>query len=296
MTVRILHKGDEAPLENFLKDHAETSMFLRSNMRKVGIEYKNAAYHGDYYGSFDDSGAIKGVLAHYWNNNLMTQAPDKSVLTDLVNYFRSQTTRPIGGILGPDAQVLAVINDLAIPETAFGKNSKEGLYTLDLDKLAIPANHDAARYKMVAARDIGKAILTDWLKGFNIEALGSDDNEELSESINNDVALTMKEDRRWALIFDEKPVALSGFNAQLPDIVQIGPVWTPPEHRSNGYARMIVALSLQQAKECGVKSSVLVADNPPAIKAYESIGYQKNGSFRLSLLKQPMSITQKMAL
>ena len=265
MTVRILQKGDETLLEGFLKDYAETSMFLRSNMRKVGIEYKDAAYHGDYYGAFDQSGAIKGVLAHYWNNNVMTQAPDNNVLTDIIDYFRSKATRPVGGILGPDDQALAVIDNLAIPETAFGKNSKEGLYTLNLDKLVMPADYDAARYKMVAARDIGKAILADWLKGFNIEALGSDDNEELDESINKDVSLTMKEDRRWALIFNGKPVALSGFNAQLPDIVQIGPVWTPPEHRSNGYARMIVALSLQQAKERGVKSSVLVADNPPAI-------------------------------
>lgn len=296
MTVRILKTGDEAPLENFLKDHAPTSMFLRSNMRQVGFGYKDAVYHGDYYGAVDESGAIKGVLAHYWNNNVMVQAPDNAILSALFTHFRDHATRPIGGVIGPDDQVLATIDGLAIPEAAFALNRDEGLYDLDLDDLKMPANYDKARHKVALAREAGQELLTAWLTAYNIEALGSDDDDILKERIKGDVKHTMENENRWVLLVDGTPVALCGFNAQLPDIVQIGPVWTPPEHRSNGYARIVLVLSLAQAKERGVKSSVLFTDNPPAVKAYESIGYEKNGSFRLSLLKAPMPMSQKATL
>ena len=97
----------------------------------------------------------------------------------------------------------------------------------------------------------------------------------------------------WILLRDSEPVSLSGFNARLPDMVQIGPVWTPPEHRNRGYARTLVAMTLQKAKQCGVKKSILFTDNPAAAKAYEAVGFQQIGLFRLALLNNPVDFRKR---
>jgi len=83
-----------------------------------------------------------------------------------------------------------------------------------------------------------------------------------------------------------RPVAYSVFNAMLPDIVQIGGVWTPPECRGRGYARSVVAGSLVAARTQGVARAVLFADplNAAARAAYLSIGFAIVGDYGLVLL------------
>lgn len=294
LTVRLLKKSDEAAAENFLSRHARTTMFMRSNLRRAGVDYAEKTYHGNYYGAFDEDGnggkaALQGVLAHYWNHNLMMQAADHTALGALIEHFKREAKRPVGGILGDLEQTAYAISALKIAEGDFAINESEGLYDLDLADLKIPTQYDDARHKIVPARDIGAALLTDWITAYDIEALGAEKGSQLEKSVSTDVENTIKGDNRWALLDNGTPVALCGFNAELPDIVQIGPVWTPPEHRGNGYARLVLALSLAQAqKERGIRKSILFTDTPAAIKAYESIGFVRNGSYRIALLKKPV--------
>jgi predicted GNAT family acetyltransferase len=72
----------------------------------------------------------------------------------------------------------------------------------------------------------------------------------------------------------------------LPDVVQIGGVYTPPALRSRGYARAVVAGSLAAAAAMGVGRSILFTgrDNVAARRAYESIGYRRIGDYGLVVL------------
>jgi predicted GNAT family acetyltransferase len=90
----------------------------------------------------------------------------------------------------------------------------------------------------------------------------------------------------WVLFEDKVPVSLSGFNARLDDMVQVGPVWTPPEHRGKGFARLLLACILSQAKIKGIKKAILFTDNPVAIKVYRALGFHKIGEYRVALLEQ----------
>ena len=119
MTIRKLKNTDKELLEQFLSGYAETSMFLRSNMRKTGLEYKEENYHGDYFGSFTKGGEINGVLAHYWNGNIMMQAVDEPVLKELISIFREAVTRPVAGVLGPSDQSETVISELGLSNAVF---------------------------------------------------------------------------------------------------------------------------------------------------------------------------------
>src|SRR5438094_89407 len=101
-----------------------------------------------------------------------------------------------------------------------------------------------------------------------------------------DVLLQHERGADWVLISGTRPVAYSVFNAMLPEIVQIGGVWTPPEHRGRGYARSVVAGSLLAARKQGVQRAVLFADptNAMARAAYLAIGFRIVGDYGLVLL------------
>ena len=62
------------------------------------------------------------------------------------------------------------------------------------------------------------------------------------------------------------------FNARLPDIAQVGGVWTPPHARGRGYARCVVAGSLLHARTQGVSRALLftMESNVAAMRAYEA--------------------------
>ena len=76
---------------------------------------------------------------------------------------------------------------------------------------------------------------------------------------------------------------MTGFNAVLPEHVQVGGVYTPPEGRNRGYARRAVAIHLAEARASGVRHAVLFAASAAAARAYEAIGFQRDGSFALAL-------------
>jgi predicted GNAT family acetyltransferase len=71
----------------------------------------------------------------------------------------------------------------------------------------------------------------------------------------------------------------------LPDIVQLGGVYTPAELRGRGYAKCSVAGSLLAAREGGATRAVLFTQNPSAARSYEAVGFRALGQYGLVLLR-----------
>jgi predicted GNAT family acetyltransferase len=88
---------------------------------------------------------------------------------------------------------------------------------------------------------------------------------------------------RVALV-DGRLVSLAAFNAVMPEIVQIGGIYTPPGQRGRGYARAAIAALPLDAHQRGVERAVLFAGNPSAIRCYERLGFRRVGDFGLVLL------------
>src|SRR5439155_1541421 len=120
------------------------------------------------------------------------------------------------------------------------------------------------------------------------EALGASDGPHLHQASTDEVRLQHERGTDWLLLAGAAPVSYSVFNAMLPDIVQIGGVWTPPEFRGRGYARSVVAGSLLAARKQGVARAVLFADpaNEAARRAYLFLGFRIVGDYGLVLLAQ----------
>ena len=84
---------------------------------------------------------------------------------------------------------------------------------------------------------------------------------------------------------EQTQMFLAAANAALPDIVQLGGIYTPPAYRGRGYARASVAGSLMSARKRGVTRAVLFTSNPSAARSYEGVGFRRLGDYGLVLLE-----------
>jgi hypothetical protein len=75
MNVRALGSADAALVESFLAAHRDTSMFLRSNLRRAGFEDRGEPLQATYVGAFRGAELV-GLAAHCWNGMLPLQAPE----------------------------------------------------------------------------------------------------------------------------------------------------------------------------------------------------------------------------
>ena len=73
-SLRPLTPADRAAFDAFLDGHRATSMFLRANAFHSGLVNGPDRFHGLYVGAFSDN-VLTDVGAHYWNGNIILQAP-----------------------------------------------------------------------------------------------------------------------------------------------------------------------------------------------------------------------------
>ncbi|KTD41817.1 GNAT family N-acetyltransferase [Legionella parisiensis] len=272
-------------LSSYLNHYQETTMFIRNNLYHSGITYHDEPFHGEYYGSFENK-QLNGVLAHYWNGNVMMQAENFSALSALVEEFELKRTRPIAGILGEDSQANFVIDKLNLESSLFAINYQEKLFLLNIEKVIIPQAIHSFSCTLKTVQECDRDVIKEWLIAYHIEALGDDtNNAKLEESIIDEIQDKQISQNRWVLFVNNTPVSLCGFNATLPDIVQLGPVYTPPTLRNKGFARIAVYLCLKQAAARQVKRAILFTNDNSAICVYQALGFHQIGKYRLALLK-----------
>jgi len=288
--IRLLQPGDEIALETFLLPRLETSMFLIGNMRASGLAYNGECYTGHYVAAFEE-GEMVGVVAHYWNGILITQATVH--LDALWRAVVTASRRPIKGILGPHEQVRVIKSALEFDSAAFQLDQRENLYSLALRDLVIPEalRTDQVKGRRVETRDLD--ILTRWRVGYEVETLGEEENDQLWAHERAMAERVIHDGNTWILEAQGQPVATSAFNSRIREAVQIGGVWTPPELRRRGYARCVVAQSLLDARDEGAEKAILFTgeQNIPAQKAYTALGFRYIGDYHLLMLREPLHIT-----
>jgi predicted GNAT family acetyltransferase len=284
--VRILRRGDEGSLEEFLLPQIESSMFLLGNLRAAGLTDRGQSLEGTYAAAFE-AGKIVAVVAHYWNGNLVFQAPDH--VAALARAVVEASGRAIQGLIGPQRQVDVAKKTLSLDAARIMLDETEYLYSLTLTDLIVP---EALRSGQLRGRRIERAdldLLTRWRVGFSHEALGEEPSDRLWNRCRASAERSLDRGTTWILEEGGKPVATSSFNATTAEAVQIGGVWTPPALRSRGYGRAVVAASLLDARAQGVMKSILFTgvSNVPAQRAYSGLGFRHIGDYRLLLLRPP---------
>ncbi len=198
---------------------------------------------------------------------------------------RALKGRKISGIIGPADQVAPLERQLGLEDAPMTLDQDEPHFTLDLAQLEIPDGPGDLRPLSQA----DPATMLDWMTQYQTETLATPpDQAPIRAAAGYETAMVA--DNRRVLMWGDVPLATTAFNAQLPDMVQIGGVFTPRNLRGKGHGRRVVALHLAEARARGVTHAALSAANSAAARAYEGIGFQKVSTWSFRLFERPQVI------
>lgn len=273
--------GDVAALDAFLARHPATSMFLRANLAAHGTD-DTAHRHGTAF-YIPEGPDVTAVFAITNGGYLMAQAPD--VAPAAWDAFATRIKgRTVVGMTGRPRQVAQCLAAAGLTFGPWAVHADEPLYQLGLAQMIdipgpvrSPTEKDRALLETwftTYALDTGQGQPQDgpspWARARAEAAIGGADVVILEEA--------------------GTPVAMAGINARLPEMVQVGGVFTPDGLRGNGYARRAVAGLLRRCRDAGVTDAVLFAANTSAARAYEALGFAHVGDYRVALLQDPQVV------
>jgi predicted GNAT family acetyltransferase len=122
-----------------------------------------------------------------------------------------------------------------------------------------------------------RELVLTWIKAFADEALHGGDDEDGSR-LERSVDARLRSAEAGVVLWevDGTPVSLAGFGGPTPNGIRIGPVYTPPEVRGNGYGSAVTAAVTQRMLARGHGFCFLYTDlaNPTSNSIYMRIGYE----------------------
>jgi N-acetylglutamate synthase-like GNAT family acetyltransferase len=270
--MREITPADRPALLAFLRRHEAQSMFPLVNLSSLSGVAMRAWVA-------EDGGKIAGMVGLTETGFVMPQWQDGDWTAAAVP-LRGQR---IGGLIGPAQQVQALKQALGLAAKELRHDREEPGFTLDLTALQMP-EVTGRRLTPLTTADLDEVTL--WRLAYNAETFGEPANGARDKAA-AEVARWLKRGSHRLLWQDGRRVALTGFNAQLPEVVQIGGVFVPPALRRRGHARAAVALHLAEARAGGVRRAVLFAASAQAERAYRAIGFCPAGRMSLVFLHEP---------
>lgn len=281
----ILTQNHTGMLNRFLMPRAESSLVLLSNTLLGGLEYRGEIFQGTYAAYLDDD-TITGVAAHYWNGMVFFQAPENAAR--LFQAVVAASGRKCTGIAGPYDQVQRVLPGILAKKRLPAMNSRDTLFSLNLDTLAIPGLLQRGEVKCRSPADDEIPAMIDMRIAFMRELTGTDSRAPLEDEAREIVRYQQQTNNHWLLEAGGKIVATSAISAGIPEVVQIGGVYTLPEYRNRGYGRAVVAGSLLYARARGVSQAILFTgtDMPAAQKVYTALGFRPIGEYGLVIFQE----------
>ncbi len=282
--IRRLGPSDGVASRAFLSARLQSSFILLANLAAAGFVYEGKPYQGVYTGAFENDELI-GVAAHYWNDNLIFQAPRFAV--ELGAAVIGYSGRPVQGLVGPWEQITAARDGLGLVHLPTRYASKEILYALELARLQIPHALASGAVQCRRAQVADLPYLVDYAIAEATETFGDPDMLERREKHEASLRQHIDEGIVFVLESGSRIVAKSEFHGIANGAVQIGAVFTPPAYRGRGYARCVVAGSLDIVRRTGEKNAFLFTgeENVAAQRAYTALGFTPVGNYGIILFR-----------
>ncbi len=181
---------------------------------------------------------------------------------------RAWKQRPVGGAVGPRPAVDQCGEQLAGAGSWFCSRA-ERLFRLNM--VTVPPR-PAGSPRLAGAGDVDLAAA--WVAAFAREA-GAIDHDPRGK-----VERGVAAGRLW-LWDKDGPASLVMVSGPVAGVARLGPVYTPPERRTRGYARALVAHVSQARLDVGDTACCLFTDlaNPVSNSIYAQIGYHPVGDY-----------------
>lgn len=257
----------------FLARHEATSMFPLTNLMGRGPATDSWVI---------GEGEITGYLGLTNTGVLMPQAPG----LDWQLARQPLAGREVTGLTGAPDQAQALQAALGLGAAEMRMNQIEPGFSLDLTDLILP-ECEGLRLAPIFPDDLSFA--TPWRAGSLVETMGFPP-EIAPQAARRQMIAYQAAGRHRILWRGQTPLAMAGVNASIPEVVQVGGVYTPPELRGQGHARRAVALLLDEARRNGIKRALLFAASAKAARAYTAIGFTESHGFALIMLASPQRI------
>ena len=260
----------------FLNQHAEYAMFPLANHAQHGRTGGHDRAVTFHVARKDDQ--ITDVLTVTDGGMAMPFLPsgDYAAAANLVK------NRPLIGIIARRDDTHGLRSALGLQDAPATLDHDEPHFLLDLDDLTVPDGPGT----LIPIADAPRETMLHWMHDYDVEALNSTSDDARARGP-QELAGRIAADSHMVLMDGDTPLAKTGFNAQLPEIVQLGGVYTPPALRGRGYARRAAALHLAQARDRGVTRATLFSASDMAARAYRAIGSRQIGAWTLLLFDGP---------
>jgi predicted GNAT family acetyltransferase len=281
--IRILVPGDESILDAFLAEHSDSSMFMRSNLRAVGLVYNGAPLEARWVAAFEGE-RIAAVAAHAWHGGVVLQAP--RLVPEVTRAAVAASGRAVTALFGPWNQIVAARDALGVRPEDVQWETHDDLLAVELAQLDVPPALRSGRVSCERADRAEFERLVAWRIGFSVETLQKPHGPALEAQARDEVERSLRDRSLYLLREDGTPVSTATLTARTPDCVLVGGVWTPPELRGRGLARAVVAGALLDARSEGATRSVLFTgqENRSAQQVYRTLGYRLVGDYGIMRL------------
>ncbi len=273
---------DRAALETLLSARIDRAMFPLANLRAHGLGQGGFASDHPNATRFwlVDRHSLVALTQEGMLMALLDGTPDLTALRPALDGLA------VSGAVGPAAAIRPVLAALGLAGLPTTSDRDEPGFSLDLDRLLVP-DLPGTSLRPLTPDDLPRVL--QWRETYIGEVLGVTGPDARAKA-EADLNAWLARDSHRLLVHRGEPVALTGFNAILPEIVQVGGVYTPATLRGKGYARRAVALHLAEARATGTRRAVLFAASDAAARAYRALGFQPTAAFTLLLLATPARI------
>ena len=262
----------------FLEQHVETSLFLLSNLSSYGpraIEHLNSGN----FKCVEADGEIQAVFCLARRGNLLAETGGRTDLSQLILEACDSEPMPITGVIGEwraaEALWQLVLSQGGIIEKLC---SREGLYSRELAPGDAPASDPRVRQLIPADYErwslLQRAFLAE--QGIPTQSTSAQGRALFEESAR---AL-----RWWGASVDGELRATVALNALYEKTGQVGGVYTEPDYRKRGLARVLMKTLFAESRAIhGLERLTLFTgeQNQPAIALYLSLGFVPIGEFAL---------------
>lgn len=220
------------------------------------------------------------------NNLVLADCPDPSAVEMLAAWIADRST-PMPGVVGSRPGVDVFLDAWGSQTGEMGRLvMAQGVYSTERIVMPTARPHGASRPATAADHD----LVVDWIERFNAETPPHEVPE--SDRVQKYVARRLDRSSRdgiWLWETEGGPVSLCGYGGATPNGIRIGPVYTPPGLRGNGFAGALVADVTAAQLTAGRRFCFLFTDlaNPTSNRIYRRLGYVQVGEYAIFVFDRP---------
>jgi len=263
---------------DFLEQHAETSLFLLSNIRAFGPRLGESLYSANLKG-LRCGAEWRGVFCITRGGTVLAQTGGDIGPAGTILESCAAEGIPIRGVVG-EWQITKAIWDLLIVRGALrpGFVSKEISYRLDLRSAQPPPAPSGVRMLTADDHKQWEELEMAYLRETGLPEQGT--REQHKSAFLRSTQLG----HWWGAFEGERLIALAAIIALHRALAQVGGVYTIPSRRGKGLGLAVMSALIRDSRDAHQLDQLFLftgEENVSARRLYESLGFERFGFFGL---------------